>query len=338
MSQPAVKKNDVLTFMQVVAAFSVIVLHTNGAFWDFSAGKGYWASANVIECLFYFPVPLFFMISGITLIDYQDRYSTVEFFPYAAWTVIAAFYQLMRGNRSTVTLKGIVRGLLDGESVLSIYWFFPALFCIYLSLPLFAAVDKAKRQSCFRYLFFIGLAFNIAIPFVFKVLGYSSIWSFNARVVSSYLIWIVAGVLLYNYPVPKKVKYLILLLGAAGLFAHILGTYYLSTEAGRIVSTYKGYNNLPSFLYVCAVFVSLEKLGQVIMKNKFMNRVISFLGEYPFALYLMHWFVLDSLRIWLNVDTTSLLWRLGAPLPIGLIVVGLTFLIRRIPVLRRILP
>ena len=78
-----VKNNKTINYislLNVVCAIAVVILHTNGVtFWKFN-NNGIWAISNLIECIFYFAVPIFFMITGITLIDYRDRYSTKEFF------------------------------------------------------------------------------------------------------------------------------------------------------------------------------------------------------------------------------------------------------------------
>ena len=58
-------KDFTLTFIQVISALAVVTLHTNGCFWQFSATERYWFTANIIECLCYFAVPVFFMITGI---------------------------------------------------------------------------------------------------------------------------------------------------------------------------------------------------------------------------------------------------------------------------------
>lgn len=72
------KNMKFITLESVIAAYSVITLHTNGVFWNFSY-EHYWLTANIIECIFYFAVPIFFMITGATLLDYYERYSTREF-------------------------------------------------------------------------------------------------------------------------------------------------------------------------------------------------------------------------------------------------------------------
>lgn len=60
-----------LTLLNVLSAFSVVFLHTNGCFLHFSTER-YWFTANIIESIFYFAVPVFFMISGATLIIEND--------------------------------------------------------------------------------------------------------------------------------------------------------------------------------------------------------------------------------------------------------------------------
>jgi len=69
-----------IVFISVISAVSVLILHTNGCFWSFSSTARYWRTANIIECIFYFAVPLFFMIIGVTLFDFYERYTLKEYF------------------------------------------------------------------------------------------------------------------------------------------------------------------------------------------------------------------------------------------------------------------
>lgn len=73
------KNIDYISLLSVISAFAVVSLHTNGCFWEFST-KRYWFTANILECLWYFAVPVFFMISGSTLIDFRKRYNLRTYF------------------------------------------------------------------------------------------------------------------------------------------------------------------------------------------------------------------------------------------------------------------
>ncbi len=153
------KKKDYITFLSVISAISVVILHTNGCFWNYSKER-YWLTANIIESVFYFAVPIFFMITGITLIDYRDKYSTKEYFkkrfiktviPFLVWSIIAVLYSIFYLKKTSIdwlSFKLIFNGIVDTKFV-TIYWFFIPLFIIYLIIPILSAIDKKKRSSVF---------------------------------------------------------------------------------------------------------------------------------------------------------------------------------------------
>ena len=73
------KKKIYIQILGVIACLAVVAMHVNGCFWQFSYDR-YWLTANIIECICYFAVPIFFMISGATLLNYRKRYTTAVFF------------------------------------------------------------------------------------------------------------------------------------------------------------------------------------------------------------------------------------------------------------------
>ena len=173
------KSTDYITFVIVVSAFAVLTLHTNNCFWFYTGKEDFWFSANIIECVFYFAVPLFFMVSGITLMDFFDRYSMKRFFarrfmktmlPFLVWSLVAMGIDLYTGKRvwSDITVKSVYQGL-TGNGFVSIYWFFYALFIMYMCMPLYAAVEKSKRMLVFSYLVIATFVFNIFLPFLKKM-------------------------------------------------------------------------------------------------------------------------------------------------------------------------
>lgn len=102
------KKKIYIQILGVIACLAVVAMHVNGCFWQFSYDR-YWITANIIECICYFAVPIFFMISGATLLNYRKRYTTAVFFkkrfgktlvPFLIWSVISAIV-LYRISRKT---------------------------------------------------------------------------------------------------------------------------------------------------------------------------------------------------------------------------------------------
>lgn len=338
-----------ISLASVVSAIGVVYLHTNGCFWQFSKTANYWPSANIIESVCYFAVPVFFMISGATLMDFYERYDLKTYakkrmyktvIPYLFWSIFGLLFQifiLKSIDPASVRITFIIKGLLTGKLV-AIYWFFVPLFSIYLCLPLFAAVPKERRIKLFSFLTIAAFLLNILLPFILTLYGARDVGTFSVGVGAGYLIYIMLGYLLTQIEIPKRWRFAIYGLGFIGLLLHIIGTYRLSMAARQIVSTYKGYVNVPCVLYSIAIFVFFRYAGTKCMSYKGVNKIIEILSKYTFNLYLLHWYVLQILLKLFHLDDHSLIIRLIAPFGITLIVVFISWALRKLRPMRRLLP
>ena len=339
---------DYITFISVVSCVSVLILHTNGVFWQFSATESYWKTANVIESVFYFAVPLFFMITGITLMDFYDKYTLKEYFakrikktviPFVAWSLIGVVLEVCVGHIaiSDINIRFLYQGI-TGTTIVSMYWFFTPLFIIYLNMPLYAAVEKEKRKGVFIYLVVAGFILNNLIPFIISLTKSDLNTPYKMPVITGNLIWPVLGWLLHNSEISKKQKIVIYILAAMGLMIHMCGTYVVSMNAGEILGTFKGYHNVPSILYAVGVFVLLRDIGNNIMQHKTLNRFINWLSGYTFPVYLMQFVFLKAFPMLPGVSAKSMIYRLGAPFIIIPLIIAITWCIRKIPILKNIVP
>ena len=336
-------KKDYITFLSVLSAIAVLILHSNRIFYTFSYDR-YWVTSNIIFSIFYPAVPIFFMITGANLLDYQDKYSTKEYFkkrtkkvfiPYLIWTLIMLAYRLLTNDLSLndISFKYIFNGIENGN-ILPYYWFFPVLISVYLSIPLFAAVEKEKRKKVFTYLVITGFILNSFIPFVSKVfnLGLSS--SIFVIVSYNYLLYVMIGYLLDKNELSKKWRIIIYALGITGLLVKIFGTYFLSIKAGTIVETFIGYINVPCLLYAVAIFVFAKELCKKIRLWK----IFIILSKYTFEFYLMHYIILNLVQITIEPDIRSIYYRLIMPLIMIPIIMLVTFILRKIPIVKKIVP
>lgn len=127
--------------LNIAACISVVILHVNGAIWDFSYGR-YWVTSLILECAFYWAVPVFFMLSGATLVDYRERYNTKAFFihrfsktlpPFLFWSVVSVFWAVYSQHSLPVDMLTDWRAWIDiifNTKAMSIYWFFIPLFAL----------------------------------------------------------------------------------------------------------------------------------------------------------------------------------------------------------------
>jgi len=341
-----------ISILNVLSAIAVIILHANGAFWGYRSDSS-WAINNIIECIFYFAVPIFFMLTGATLLDYQERYSTKEFLkkrflktfiPFVFWSLFTLFfYNVIRGKSLSVSPSGIFNGFFNYEYV-DVFWFFGPLFCAYLSIPLFASIAKNKKLKTLTYISTVGILLNVAIPFVISLLNYflktNFKWSNTLTVIGNYLIFVILGYLLHKITLKKKYRIAIYILAIFGLLAHILGTYFLSRENGQIIRLFKGYANLPSVLYSVGFFVFIKQISSKHFIQKFSKPFI-FLQKYTFAFYLIHRFVItytSAIILKIGIANGSILYVfLTALLTIPACII-ITFVIRKLLGGKYILP
>lgn len=340
-------KKDYLSLLNVLSAFAVVFLHTNNCFWTFSTER-YWFTANIIESVMYFAVPVFFMITGATLISYKERCTTKEYFrrrfwkaafPYVIWSILGILIRTLRAGvpLSNITLKAIVNELVNAPTI---YWFFIPLFCIYLVIPLFAQIPQEKRKNLFGYLAVICFVINSLIPFLFEFFSFdieiSPYWAPGMGF--EYILYVLIGYLLHNYQLKKSGRYSIYFLALIGLLIHMCGTYTASMEAGYLVQQYKGYCNVPAVLYSTGIFLFFRQTGPVLMKWKPLNLLTGILKPYTFGIYLLHYHLLMYIVNALQFNVYSMAYRLGFPFILIGLCIAILFLLRKIPMVRRIVP
>ena len=334
--------------MSVASALAVVGLHTNGVFWNFSTAS-YWFTANIIECIFYFAVPVFFMMTGVTLIDFNKRYGLKTYFhkrfqkviiPFIFWSLIGLIYRLIVHSihLKDLSLTFIINGIFS-TSFVGIYWFFIPLFCIYFCIPLFSAVNDDKKLAVFKYIAGITFLVSYLIPFALRVIwGSTGGFRLNVMIGSNNLIYVLMGYIFSRITLTKQQRFKIYALAIAGLLAHMIGTYYLSIHAGKIIDLYKGYLNVPCILYSAGIFVLLKQESDRVMSNKIIARIINFLKPYTFEIYLLQWFFMDILVGHLHVNAYSIIYRLGGIILVTILCVITTYIIRKFPFGKIILP
>ena len=330
-----------ISFLSVLSAFAVVCLHVNTDFWNFS-NDSRWLASNIIECVFYFAVPIFFMISGATLIDYRKRYTTKQYFkkrfsriviPFLFWSILSGIFVYFRSSGgSHLGVRSIIQGILNTEYN-GIFWFFPALFSVYLAFPILSNIDDEKKEELFKYIIIAGVFLNIVFPLCCKLLNikYSDNLVFP---LVGYSLYAVVGYYIDKYKLSAKTRKTIYVLGTIGLLVHIIGTAALSVNAGELVQTFKGYLNLPCFLYSVAIFTFFKYVKSKKTKH-IMDKISHPFTRYTFGVYLVQFFVLSAIyrADWINLYSLPIKIIL---MPITfLICLSITWIISRIPLLNK---
>lgn len=327
--------------LNIAACLAVVYLHVNGCFWEGPGGSA-WHTANFIETFFYWAVPVFFMLTGATLMDYRSRMSTRDYFkrravrtlvPYVFWSLVATVWVTLR--TAPPSLLDVISNFLS-PSFMSIYWFFIPLFGIYLSLPILSAIKP--RDRLFNYLIIASITLQSSLPLLCGLLGLRYDASIVPAGATGYAVYPLIGYRLANCDLRPKKRAIIYACGIAGWLMQLIGTFALSTPESGVIRTWKGYTNLPAVMQSIAVFVLFKyadaRIGTHVGKR--LRKTVFSVAKVTFGVYLIHYYLVLYLPKWLGLDPHILLWRLLGPLLIFVLAGSTTALLRRIPILRRV--
>ncbi len=337
------RKKPYILNLSVLAALAVIYLHMNRVFWIYSP-EPWWVSANLIECLSYFAVPVFFMISGVTLMEYRSRYVTREFFqhrlrktviPFLCWSILVVIYLMLTSEIQHPTIPEIITNLINTRYN-DYFWFFIPLFSVYLSIPVLTAIPDESRESVFGYGVAAAFLINSLLPFAAQLCGIEWNFALTIQTVSSFMLFVLIGWWLNRHPLTQTQRTWIYVLGIAGFCVHFFGTWVMSARLGTVDSYFKGYFTPFSVLYSSAVFTFFRYMKPA--RAQWLAGKLSWFAPATLGIYMIHWFVLRLIFGLELFDEQSLWFRVLGPMVVFAVCTVIVRGIQRIPGIRKIVP
>lgn len=341
-------KKQYITVLSIIASFAVVMLHTNDIFWAFSY-EPKWVLANIIESVMYFAAPVFFMISGATLIDYRKKYDTKTFFkkrfskialPFVFWSTMYFVFHCLIGKRSfsEFSILSFINSIFNVKYI-TFYWFFISLISIYLAIPVLSAISENKRRSILKYIIITSFVLNALLPLLFSLTNGKLQFNYglNMPYGLNYMILPIAGYYISSYELSKKTKMLIYTSGIIGVLTIFFGTLVYSYGAGHYIDIFKGYQNAPCICYSCAVFLLFKSIPFE-KSPAFLKKVIDFFAPTTFGIYLLHRFVLDIIITYLPIGNHQILHRVFSPFVIYIVCALISKAMQKIPIVKKLIP
>lgn len=327
--------------LNIVACFGVVAMHFNGLTHAYSSTFG-WRQALFVDCLFYWAVPIFFMLSGATLMDYLDKYETNTYFrkrirrvviPFLAWSIIALIWKVITGQMEPPVGPRSFIELVINTQIIDIYWFFIPLMMIYLCMPVLTKLREYR--STLWYLVGIIVVANVLIPFLCSLVGIRWNPQANIPLGGGYIVYALLGYLLRDEELSKRQRSVLYVLGIAAFLLRYVGTIVLSDTSGSLNELFWGYTNLPCLLLSIAVFVFAKnaKLESLFKTQRSQNALVK-VASCSFGVYLIHmilfWYGLQLT----GLDGGDLLWRVVGPFVAYIICLCIVWLAKKVPGLR----
>lgn len=333
--------------LRILASLAVIAIHitadtvTNMSFFKTPT---WWISITV-NSFSRWCVPIFFMISGIFLINVNKSSNIKEFLkkrlnkillPFFIWSSIYIFY-LNRHNLTIVSIKMVLLGFLEGHSA-SHLWFLYKLLGLYLIAPVIAYFIHNTNKKYIDYYLLLCLVNSFLSPYIEKLFNINL--NLYIPLTDIYIFYFISGYYLHNNLFNIKKLYLLYITGICCAIFTIVATFISSSHMHSFDAYYIGYNSPTVLITSIAMFLFIKNSSI----NKFISKpnivpIISKLSEASFGVYLIHIMILYTLKdILIGFYHIKVIYFVLLAIPTVFILSYMSILIiRKIPILRKFL-
>ena len=345
-TRPSIFYIDLLRFL---AAIAVVVIHVLGPFRFMygEIGESDWLAAVEYNSVSRWAVPIFMMISGALLLSdsrpfdcqrYVTRRLGKVLVPFLAWTVIYSVVGGFIGETGGFSENGWSRALTEklilesnNEPVWYHLWFFYDFIPLYFIIPFLALVLRSLSSEHVKLL--LAAWWLLTLMHWLKV---ETPLRQNIVLYSGYLIF---GWYLFNRDNRPQLKYWVIA-GVGCLLLNALGSVYLSYLGGKYSTFFMGYKSLNTVLIAGMLFVIAQSYAERI-QGRFRS-LIGIISKYSLGIYLVHPLLLIPVRNldngvysffgsnWLAIPVISLLTLVLA--------LGVTVLLAKLPIIKRVVP
>jgi surface polysaccharide O-acyltransferase-like enzyme len=209
------KNNRIIYFdvLNIIAIISVVALHCNGIVHGNPNIKA-WNTSLIVECICYFAVPLFFMLTGATLMNYRKKYDTKTFFkkrimkvlvPFIFWAVFMFLWKILTKQleiNQFMDIKSWINAFFANREETTYYFMFDILG-IYMTIPLLSLLTKEEYRKTLWLTIILFFIFNSFLPNVLGLIGITYNSSLSVRI-GDYIVFVLLGYLLSTEYLNKK--------------------------------------------------------------------------------------------------------------------------------------
>lgn len=337
---------DILNILAIIA---VISMHMNGIV-HVNPNIRAWNTSLIVDCIMYWAVPVFMMISGATLMKYREKYDTKTFFkkrftkiliPFLFWAIFMFVWKITTKQIDVLTFSGVkdwINAFFTNQEE-GIYYFLFEILGVYLTMPVLSLLTNKEYRKTLWLIVALFFIFNGFLP---NILGLFNIYwneAFEIRI-NGYLIYVILGYLLSTEDLSKKQKNVIYIGAIIGLIYRYVTTFVLSKEAGSVIRTTWGYFAWHCILLSCAVFIFVKDLQfDKKLENKTkVTKALSTISSCSFGIYLIHMIVKYYITDLLNWNEFSWSYRSVGIIITYCISLIIVYLLKKIPVVKKVVP
>lgn len=300
-------KYDIL---RILACFAVVQLHVAESYWGVvDVQSSEFAIMTVFDGLTRFAVPVFFMLSGMFLLDPERELPARKWGRHLGKLVVGFYLWSLFYAFQSVLFHGVTQGfgtvtadmwenawtrLMMGHGHM---WFMLDLFGFYLLVPILRKMCEDLRVT--GYFLALWVLVRFVLQIVISVFDMQRtlalLTNMHLYALMGYIGYFIAGFYLRKVQIPQKLRYLIYASGVGAMLFTIIKTISYCRESGEHDPNYYSPGTLNVLIYSAAVFILFVhwKLPEKAADKKW----ITTLAMGTFFVYMIHPFFIDKLQL-----------------------------------------
>ncbi|MEG0757985.1 MAG: acyltransferase, partial [Raoultibacter sp.] len=257
--------------------------------------------------------------------------------PFIVWTLIVYILQyVILTDTIDATIGGYITAFMN-NSIEPIYWFFFAIISLTLAMPVLSLL--ADNRKILWYMTGVAFLLSGVAPTLFGALHIPWTGAFNIPVAGGYVMYALLGYLVATGDVPKKYR-IAIYVAAIACFALRYGYTYISSYnlgfTDRFLFDYYGFYAVFPALAVFLLFKYKNWESPFFLKHA---KAITTISGLSFGVYLIHKIILDEIIVGqFGLEYDRILMRIICPIVLYLVSLLIVYLIKKIPILKNIVP
>lgn len=334
--------------IRVIAALAVVMIHLSVSFVsEYPDDTIEFTLGNIFDSLSRIGVPLFFMVSGALMLNEKKTVTICSilkknvlniFLLLVIWSAIYAVlfycvYPIMQGQ--PIIIKDLIDTFVFGYIHM---WYLFAAIGLYLVTPILRCFVKKDNSKMVLYCIILSCLLVFLIPLLSVFSSQIAFLDYVKSYINKFSIGFLAGPVTYyllgwyivNVGFCKHAR---LVLYVAGIISAILTIVITQANPNEMSNTYSN-TNILILIYSVATF---DFIYNNYKGNEKSNKLIKFLSDLSFGVYMMHIIVLHIItKMFFPYNGNAFVYIVLVWICIFLISCLLTYIANKIPIIKKL--
>lgn len=295
--------------LKIISIFGVLIIHSAAPLLITYHKSSYdWWVGNLYDSLVRWCIPVFFMLSGMFVLDHVQRHSLRFFFrsrsvriviPFLFWSGLYFLWRIKVNGEPISVVKSL--SLFFLEPAYYHLWFIYTLIGLYAISPVLGGYLKSaskKNKFAFVLLWFV---FGSLVPTVESITNIKTYLSIETPgYIFYYAGYFMLGYILKDTNVRGWVLFALLLLFIAAFFSTAYGTYYMTVinNGGTFSDVFYNYYSVNVLLMSLCVYLIIKSitLPSFLANNHLLFSSVGLIAATIPGIYLIHAMVISFLK------------------------------------------